>query len=112
MKHILWVSRHAPTHEQLTLLSKILKDEMIIVTRHEKSVNEHEELVQKYRSEQFDDIVVTLPIDMIGKLCTAKIHPIRAVHKMTGCEPGTNMRTYKFLGFERIHSVSVQKERL
>ncbi len=111
MKHILWVSRHPPTPELMTKLSGIVGDE-IIITRHEKSIDTHEDLVKKYREGGYDDIVVTLPLEMIGRICAAGVSPIKAVHKMSGCDPNNNMRTYEFLRFERIFSVSVEKERL
>ena len=112
MKHILWVSRHAPTPEQTEALSKILGDPTIIITRHENNVLKHEDLIDEFRMGRYDDLVTTLPTEMLGKLCSAGIHPIKAVHEVSGCKPGTNIRTYRFLRFERIHSVKVKKERL
>lgn len=112
MKHILWVSRHPPTPEQIEELGTIMSDPNLVFTRHDKSVEKHEELLEIYTRGKFDDMVVTLPIELIGKLCRAGIRPIRTVHVMTGYENGTNMRLYKFLRFERIHAVTVKREPL
>jgi hypothetical protein len=111
MKHILWISRHPPNVQLMEDLANVLGDK-IVITRHTASVFHHEELVEMYRSYPFDDIVVTLPIELIGKLCAAKIYPIRAVHSVIEDDPDTGARKYKFLRFERIHSVLVKKERL
>lgn len=110
MKHILWVSRHAPTPEQMAQLTRILKDSDIIVARYFDNIVRDTTLVKKYRSGKYDDLVVTLPTEMIGRLCTLGIHPIRAVHEMTGVDPDTNMRQYRFLRFERVKSVKVKTE--
>ncbi len=111
MKHILWVSRHSPTIEQTNLLSQIF-DDKIVITQHGKSVENYQELIKEYEDGNFDDMVVTLPIDVIGWICKAGIQPIKAVHKMTGYEPATNFRKYEFMYFERIQSVSIVRKRL
>jgi len=95
----------------MTLLSQIFKDG-VIVTRHDKSVENYKELIEEYTHGKFDDMVVTLPIELIGKICKAGILPIRAVHRMTGYEPATNLRIYEFMYFERIYSVSVSRKRM
>jgi len=112
MKHILWVSRHTPTPEQMTYLSKILEDDNIIIARHSHTVVRHKDLIKEYRTGKYDDLVVTLPTEMIGRICAAGIYPIRAVHEMIGCDPGSNMRNYRFLRFERVYSVTVESKYL
>lgn len=111
MKHILWVSRHPPTTELLTKLSEIF-DDQIVVTRHDNPIDAHEDLVKLYRKGGYDDLVVTLPMEMIGRICAAGIYPIKAVHMADGFNPDTKVRQYKFLRFERIFSVTIEKERL
>jgi DNA-binding Lrp family transcriptional regulator len=112
MKHILWVSRHPPTEEQIKELGNVLGEPNLVFTRHDKSVERHEELVELYKRGKYDDMVVTLPIELIGKLCRQGIRPIRAVHEMVGCDSITSLRIYKFLRFERIHAVTIKRERL
>ena len=111
MKRILWVSRHAPTEEQTSELSRILNDTTIVITRYENTVKKAEEIVQKFKNGHFDDIVVVLPTKMIGRLCTEGIHPIEAVHEVTSVS-STGTRTFKFIRFDRIYSVKIKKSRL
>ncbi len=109
MKHILWISRHAPTFAQVAELSKILQDTLIL-TRYDKSVDSYEEALEIYDDGHFDDLVVTLPLDMIGRMCNCGVCPIRSVHALIGVDPDNNLRTYRFLRYERIRSVVIDKQ--
>ena len=110
MKRILWVSRHPPTPEHSEYLEHHFKDEIFIDTWNKGDSNTRE-VINRYRKGNYDDLVLVLPMELIGKICKAGIHPIRPVYKVVSLE-NENVRNYTFLRFERIRSVTVERETL
>jgi hypothetical protein len=110
MKTILWISRHYPNPDEHTLLEEIFGEKVTILQQNLQFIH-IESLVKEIRKANYDDIVVNLPLEIIGKLCQKKIYPIQPVYKVVSITED-RQRIYKFLRFERIHKVIIKKETL
>lgn len=99
MKHVLWVSSHWPTEEQRSSLESALRDEVNIDT-YKQIVKDIHDVIDVYKIGKYDEIVVTIPHNMISKLIENGIKPIKP--KMQKIRTPDSKSDYVFRGFARV----------
>jgi len=110
MKRIYWVSRHNPHSSQVEALSKLFFCNVSIF-RHDKPFRDAEEIIERFKDGNFDDLVVVAPLSVLDRLCQLGVKPLWA--KCEVCLPadsqwGTFGRLYKFIEFRRIEKLELQ----
>lgn len=108
---ILWVSRHKPLPSQIIELRRIFGDIQIIQDPNPFSCAE--DIIQRFRSGGYCDLVVVAPLSVIGKLCELGIKPLWA--EMEQCDPEqaeteAGGRYYRFRRFRRVKRLVLEFE--
>ncbi len=108
MRKILWVSRHTPTNVQLKELQYVFGNDLVVVQENQiiKNVGA---LINRYKQEEYDAMVVVLPVEMIQTLVENGIQPIKAVRYREKDDSGY---TFTHHHFERITNVIIASEPL
>jgi len=104
MKRILWLSRHAPTEEQINALSEIFGEvDIIQVSKTVKNAGDVFLLIKEVKA---DELVAVLPINLIADLTRHGIKPLRAVMSRH-IDKETGEVSFTFDHFERVERVDI-----
>ena len=112
-KRILWVSKHAPLPSQLRELRRLFGDVEVVMDPN--PFDGAEDIVRRFRSGRFDEMVVVAPLSVIAKLCELGIKPLWAQMEVVGPEEAeveVRGRYYRFERFRRIKGVKIEFEEL
>jgi hypothetical protein len=112
MKKILWLSRHKPLPAQIAELERIFGH--ITVITDPKPFSSAEEIVARFRTGGYDEMVVVAPLSVIARLTEMGIKPLWAEMRQIpspGLDPSreveANGRWYRFERFRRISRVQI-----
>jgi len=114
---IVWVSRHAPLPAQIRALRERFGENARIIV-DPRPFSSAEEIVQRFREVNGDEMVVVAPLSVIAALCAQGIRPLyaRMVPIPAVEDPDTDCwasgRAYRFVQFERISEVRLVTEPL
>ena len=95
---ILWVSRHKVLSSQKRELRSIYSDDVDIRV-YSKVFKDVKEIVNYYKRNKFDDIVIVAPLSVIKKMCELGIKPLWA-----------EMHKGRFIKFKRITDIKIEYE--
>jgi len=107
-KRVLWLSRHAPTNEQVDALAQVLGP--IKILQVSKTVSSGKEVKDLLREHQCDEVVAVLPLNILQQVIAQGIQPIRAVMSRELKENGEAV--FHFQHFERVLEVTVKAKKL
>ncbi|MEM4234967.1 MAG: hypothetical protein QXU75_07445 [Candidatus Methanomethylicaceae archaeon] len=117
MKKVYWVSRHKPLPAQVKELCRLFGQDTVIEV-DPNPFSSAEEIVQRFRESNAQEMVVVAPLSVIAKLTELGIQPLWAqmnlVPAMTdpNREVVTNGRVYRFEEFQRIIRVEVVMQKI
>ncbi len=113
MKKILWMSRHKPLAVQIDALKEMFGFDTQVI-QDPKPFSSAEEIVFRYKSGGFDDMVVVAPLSVISKLTELGIKPLWCQMNQVSSAQEADIiyrhRNYKFNRFRRIKTVRVEFE--
>lgn len=107
-KRVLWLSRHAPTKEQVKELEKILG--ICEIIQVSKTVNNGKEVKQLMAENKCKELVAVLPLNILQQVISQGIQPIRAVMQRELKENGE--AKFYFQHFERVLEITVKTKKL
>jgi len=111
---ILWVSRHSPLDCQIKELERIFGN--VDIFTYINPFKSAEEIVDFYRKENFDDMLIVAPLSVIQKITEHGIYPLwaemKVVENKEEADTEASGRYYKFIGFKRIKEVKIIYEDL
>ena len=108
-KKILWLSRHNPLPSQISELKRIFGEDTIVI-QDPNPFSNAEEIVERFKSGGYDEMVVVAPLTVIKKLTELGIKPLWAEMKLCPKEEAETCvsgRYYKFVKFKRIMDVKI-----
>jgi len=114
MKRILWMSRHIPGSSQIEGLRKMFGEDVVVV-QEPRPFDDARQIVQRFRSGGFDDMVVVAPLSVIAVLCQEGIRPLWSEAAEEN-DPkkiefrGARGQGYRFVRFRRIVRVALEFE--
>ena len=114
VKKILWLSRHFPLPSQIKELNRIF-GETVDVTVDPDPFSNAEDIVNRFKIGNFDDIVVVAPLSVIQRLTELGIKPLWAEMKRVSkeeAETEVSGRYYRFIKFKRIKGIKIEFEEL
>jgi len=113
MRRILWVSRHDPLPSQVEALKRIYGEEVEIV-KDGRPFSSAEEILDRYVSGGYVDLVVVAPLSVLGRLCDLGLHPLWAqmevVEDPAQAEVEASGRLYRFDRFRRVKRLVLEFE--
>lgn len=109
-KRIGWLSRHDPTKRQLEALEREFPGHVLLIDH--KAFSGADEIVQRVKRAQLDEIVVVAPTDVKRALIERGVHPIVAEMKLVPCkspeaEVRIKNRCYRFIQWQRLERVNM-----
>jgi hypothetical protein len=107
---VLWLSRHAPTNEQLSELERIFNGKFDGAEQVSVTISKGEEVAQLMKAYGCREVVAVLPIDLIQQVTDLGIKPLRAVMERKFDNYG-NAR-FLFSHFERVEKIVAETKRL
>ena len=105
-KKVLWLSRHAPTTEQVEKLAQVLEPCDVNVIQVSKTVKNGKEVKDLLRENKCNEVVAVLPLNILQQVISQGIQPIRAVMLREIREDGN--AEFRFQHFERVLEVTVR----
>ena len=108
------MSRHLPLPSQLRELNRIF-GETVDVTVDPDPFSNAEDIVNRFKIGNFDDIVVVAPLSVIQRLTELGIKPLWAEMKRVSkeeAETEVSGRYYRFIKFKRIKGIKIEFEEL
>ena len=115
MKRILWLSRHFPLPSQIKELKRIFGEDVEVVV-DPNPFSDAEDIVNRFKAGNFDDMVVVAPLSVIQRLTELGIKPLWAEMKRVDskeeAETEVSGRYYKFIKFKRIKGIKIEFEEL
>lgn len=110
MKKLLWLSQHPPLSRQIAALEKFF-GENVEIARDVNPFANAEEIERRFRSGNYDDLMVVAPLSVIQRLCDLGITPLwgemEEVKNRVLAEVTVKNRHYRFVRFRRVESVVV-----
>jgi len=103
-KKVLWLSRHAPTTEQVEKLARILGT--CEITQVSQTVKNGKEVKDLLRENNCEELVAVLPLNILQQVISQGIQPIRAMMLREIREDGN--AEFRFQHFERVLEVTVK----
>lgn len=103
MTKILWLSRHAPTHEQLQELQQVFGP--VDVIQESVTISRAEEVQDLMVQHGTSELVAVLPVHLLAELTRLGIRPIRAVMERQLHDDGSVNFVHRF--FERVERVEI-----
>lgn len=113
MKKIIWFSRHEPIQKQIDELKRIFGD--IEVIQDPKPFSNADDIVDRFRKNNGDEMVVVAPMTVIDQLLKRGIKPLYAEMELVqgdDFDVEANGRQFKFVKFTRITDIIIKKEEL
>ena len=114
MKRVLWMSRHRPGASQLAALRDMFGHD-VVVEQEARPFDDAREIVRRYRSGGYDDLVVVAPLSVIAVLCAEGMKPLWSESAEEN-DPtkidfrGARGQGFHFLRFRRIIRVALEFE--
>jgi hypothetical protein len=111
---ILWVSQHTPILRQLEALKRLFGED-VIVQQDPRPFSSAEEIVQRYRSGGYDEMVIVAPESVVRRIVDLGIKPLRAEMDQVliqEAEVVARGRGYRFNRFRRIVGYRIDYEEL
>jgi hypothetical protein len=118
--NILWMSRHLPLASQKRELAKLFGDD-VIVEQDSRPFSSAEEIVSRYKSGGYDEMIVVAPLSVVARLVDLGIRPLWVemiqIYTNDGAEvtiPRRDGRThyYVFDRFRRVTALRLEFEEL
>jgi hypothetical protein len=109
---IVWFSRHEPIPSQIAELKRLFGDDIEII-QDPKPFSSAEEIVERFRTMEGDEMVVVAPLSVMGRLCDLGIKPLWAEMEQVPVEEAeviANGRGYRFVRFRRVKRLSLEFE--
>ena len=103
-KRLLWISRHAPTKDQIKELQTVF-GQRVEIMRVSTMIRRGNEVVKMMREKNCDEVVVVLPLQIQEQMMVEGVNPIRAVMREKN---GILEHQY----FERVDKIEVHSHRL
>lgn len=113
MKKIIWFSRHEPIQKQIDELKHIFGD--IEVIQDPNPFSSVDDIVDRFRKNNGDEMVVVAPMTVIDQLLKRGIKPLYAEMELVqgdDFDVEANGRRFKFVKFSRITDIIIKKEEL
>jgi len=107
--NVLWLSRHAPTKEQIDTLSEKLGKPLQIF-QYSVTINRAEEVIELMKLCMCTEVVTVLPINLLASLLKLGVKPIRAVMRRVITENGEAY--FHFEKYVRVTKVEIIEEDL
>jgi hypothetical protein len=111
---ILWLSQHPPLPRQLEELKRLFGD--VEVSQDVSPFQNAEEIAQRFKEGDYDDLVVVAPLSVIARLTELGIKPLWAemqqVRGRSEADLSFRGRFYRFDRFRRIKSVKLEFEEI
>lgn len=109
-KKILWLSQHKPLLRQRKELEKLFGE--VIILQNVNPFTNAKDIVRRYRTGGYDDLVVVAPLSVIERLCQMGLRPLWAemeqVQNDGSVEVTVRNRFYRFVEFKRIKAVRLE----
>src|SRR5438105_343811 len=115
-KKILWLSQHSPLGKQIDELKRLLGG--VDILQDVNSFNTADEVLRRYRSGGYEDLVFVGPLSVLEQLCKRGLCPLRAEMEELSSERRSEAdlayrgRYFRFDRFVRVKAVIVQTEEL
>ncbi len=113
MKKILWMSQHDPLPSQISALERIFGE--VEVVKDPRPFSSAEDIVSRYRTGRYDDIVVVAPLSVIGKIVELGVRPLWAQMDqvpLDQAETSAKGRGYRFNRFLRVKVLRLEFEEI
>lgn len=113
MKRFLWVSQHPYLPSQLAELKRLYGEVEIVMDP--RPFSSAEDIVARYRSGNYDEMVAVAPLSVLGKLVELGIKPLWADMQLvpqSQAEVSAKGRGYRFVRFRRITALNLVFEDL
>ncbi len=112
MKKIMWFSQHTPLPVQIEWLDERFGG--VEIHQDPNPFTNAQEILRRFRSAGYDDMVVVAPLSVIAKLCELGIKPLWAemqeVYRKSEADLSYRGRLYRFVTFRRIKTVRMEFE--
>ena len=109
-KKILWLSRHEPLRCQIEFLKQAFG--AVEIRRDINPFKSAEDIAERFKSGDYDDLVVVAPLSVIDRLTKLEIYPLWADMKQVERSDYHDLayrgRYYKFAGIRRVKSVRME----
>lgn len=112
---ILWMSRHRPLESQKEALNDLFGK--VKIEQDPNPFSNADDIVNRYKSGNYDEMVVVAPLSVIAELTKRGIKPLWAEMKQIdpndeNAEVVANGRGYTFICFKRIKTVRMEFEEI
>lgn len=109
---IIWFSRHLPLQRQIQELKRLFGEDVQII-QDPRPFSNAEDIIQRFRKMEGDEMVVVAPLSVLGKLCELGLKPLWAEMQQVSpdqAEVIVNGRGYRFVKFRRIKRLALEFE--
>lgn len=109
MTKIVWFSRHEPLPSQIKELERIFGQ--IEIIRDPNPFSSAEEVVERFKKQKADEMVIVAPLSVIARICEYGIKPLWAEMEITDKEHAeieTCGRYFRFKRFRRIKGIKIE----
>lgn len=108
---ILWLSRHKPSPRQIAELERLYPGHTLTIDS--RAFDGADDIVARYHKSGATDLVVVAPLSFVRELVRRGLHPLWAEMRQIArgspeADSHHNGRSYRFIRFNRIRSVTVE----
>lgn len=115
MKRILWVSRHSMHGIQYPALRRVF-GENVRVVEDVWPFDSAEKIVERYRRNGYDDMIVVVPLSVLAKIVELGVYPLwsqaEIVSDVRQADWSVKDRHYRFVEFRRVRKLVLEFDSL